>query len=364
MTAGATTPIGAGFLGGGFMAAVHSRAARAARARLVAVASSALDRSEAAAAQLGIESADASAEALLARDDIDVVHVCTPNASHASLASAAIAAGRHVVCEKPLATSAADARRLADELAASGLVGGVPFVYRYHPQVREARARVARGELGALLTLDAAYLQDWLLGESDGNWRADAVAGGPSRAFADIGSHLADLIEFVTGERIVRLSARTRTVYSERGGVSVSNEDIAALVVELSGGALGTLLISQMSPGRKNGLVLELHGAAESLRFEQERPEELWVGRRDGSSILLRDAATAAPEAERFSIVPSGHPMGYQDAFTAFVDDVYAVIRGEEREGMPTFADGARAAVITEVVLESAATAQWIEVPA
>lgn len=352
-----------GLLGGGFMAQVHSAAARAAGADLIGIATSSIDRAADAARRLGVLRAETDAAALLDAPDIDVVHVCTPNATHAALALAAIDAGKHVVCEKPLATSAVDARAVADAADARGVVGAVPFVYRYHPMVREARARVAGGELGALLSLDCAYLQDWMLLQDDDDWRADAATGGPSRAFADIGSHLCDLIEFVTGERIARLTARTRRVFPTRGGREVANEDIAALLFELESGAIGTALISQMAPGRKNALSLELHGSAQSARFEQERPEELWFGAREGSRLLLRDPATAAPDAARVQRVPAGHPMGYQDAFDSFIADVHAAIRGEEPDGLPTFADGVRAAVLTEAVLASAADQSWIEVP-
>ncbi|MFC8679895.1 Gfo/Idh/MocA family protein [Microbacterium ureisolvens] len=353
-----------GLVGGGFMGRVHAAAARRAGARLTAVASSSRDRAEAVARDLGAARAEDDADGVFAASDIDVVHICTPNATHASLAAAALAAGKHVVCEKPLATSAADARELFRAAEETGAVAAVPFVYRYHPMVREARARIADGRLGALLTVDAAYLQDWMLRRQDDDWRADAAAGGPSRAFADIGSHLCDLIEFVSGERIVRLTARTRRVFDERAGRAVSNEDVAALLVETESGALGTLLVSQMAPGRKNALVLELHGTRRSIRFDQERPEELWIGARKASRLLLRDPVTADADSARLQTVPAGHPMGYQDAFDNFVADVYAAIGGAEPDGLPTFADGLRAAVLTEAVLESSLTRNWIEVPA
>ena len=273
---------------------------------------------------------------------------------------AALAAGRHVVCEKPLATTVADARAVVAAADAAGLVGAVPFVYRYHPIVRQARALVAAGELGTILTIDGAYLQDWMQRPGETNWRADAAAGGASRAFADIGSHLCDLLEFVTGRRIVALTARTRTVYPQRRGAEVANEDIAAIVAELDDGALATLLVTQLAPGRKNGLVLEVHGTEQSLRFAQERPEELWIGSAEGSRLVLRDPAA---EGDRgLSLVPAGHPMGYQDAFNAFVADVYAAVRGEDPDGLPTFADGLRAAVITAAVLESATTGAWARI--
>lgn len=344
------------------MARVHGVASRDAGGRLVAVATSTVAGGERAAAALVAERAEADSVSLLHSDDIDLVHICTPNVTHASLALAALRAGKHVVCEKPLATSATDADELAAAAAASDLVAAVPFVYRYHPMVREARVRVRCGELGLLLSLDCSYLQDWMLLPSDDDWRATS-AGGSSRAFADIGSHLCDLIEFVSGERIQRLSARTRTVYDERAGHAVDNEDIAALLVEMESGALGTLLISQMAAGRKNALVIELHGTKQSLRFEQERSEELWLGAREASTMLARDPATAAPDSARLQRVPAGHPMGYQDAFNGFVADVHAAIAGAQPEGLPTFADGLRAARITDAVLRSARDGgRWEEV--
>ncbi len=347
-------------LGAGFMARTHSLAARAAGAGLEAIASSSPARAAEAAAALGYARA-LPADELLAQG-LPVVHICTPNQSHVSYARAALRSGSHVICEKPLATNAAEARELAEEVEAAGRFGAVPFVYRYHPMVREARARIAAGEAGAVLTIAGLYLQDWLLDAADDNWRVGAGAGGPSRAFADIGSHLVDLVEFVSGDRIARLVATTRTVHPERGGQPVDTEDSVALTLELVGGGIGTLLVSQVAPGRKNGLVLEIAGSRESLRFEQEDPERLWVGRRGHSVLLRRDPATLSADAARISSLPAGHPLGYQDAFNAFVADAYAAASGERRDGVPTFADGARAAAITDAVLESARGRRWVEV--
>lgn len=360
-----TRTMRAGFIGGGFMATVHSRAARAARAELVGAASSTPGRAAAAVERLGLGAAYDSFEALLADPDIDVVHICTPNSTHAAFAKAALEAGKHVICEKPLATNSADAAelvRLADEL---GLVAAVPFVYRFHPMAREARARVAAGDTGRLLSVHGAYLQDWLATPGDDDWRVDSALGGPSRAFADIGSHLVDLVEFIAGERIVRLTASTRTVYAERASHSaIETEDLVAVVVELASGALGTLLVSQVAPGRKNALTIELAGTDASLRFEQERPDTLWVGRAEASTLVERDPARLAADAARLSLVPAGHPMGYQDAFNAFVADAYAAIDGARPEGLPSFSDGLRAAQVTEAVLASAQRRDWMEVPA
>jgi len=360
----AQRPLGAAFVGGGFMAEVHSRAARSARARLVGAASSSLASAQKAAVRLGIDVAYPTPEALFADDSVDIVHICTPNATHAGFALAAMAAGRHVICEKPLATSIGDAESLVERVDATGVSATVPFVYRYHPMVREARARVEAGDLGTLLTIHGSYLQDWLLSETDDDWRVDTELGGPSRAFADIGSHLVDLVEFVTGDRITRVAATKRTVYNQRSTHSdIATEDAVALVVETRSGAIGTLLVSQVAPGRKNRLAIEISGSAETIHFNQEQPESLWLGRRTGSEVLTRDSAQLSAEAARLSVLPAGHPLGYQDAFNAFVADSYAAARGEVREGLPTFADGLRAVRITAAVLESSTDGGWIDVP-
>jgi len=345
------------------MAEVHSRAARAAGASLLGLASSSAARAAAAAERYGFERGYESPQELIADPRIDVVHICTPNTTHAPLALAALDAGKHVICEKPLTTSASDAMVLRRRAQETGLVATVPFVYRFHPMVREARARAAAGELGGLLNLSGVYLQDWLLGQDDDNWRVDSAQGGSSRAFADIGSHLVDIIEFVAGDRILRLNAVTRTVFDRRGDRPVDTEDAVAVIVQTVAGAIGTLLVSQVSPGRKNHLTFELAGSRRSLRFEQELPETLWLGGRDRSEVLARDADRLSPDAARLSVLPPGHPLGYQDAFNAFVADSYAAVSGERPDGLPAFEDGYRAVVLTEAVLESAADETWIDVP-
>ncbi|MFP3464209.1 Gfo/Idh/MocA family protein [Leifsonia sp. SIMBA_070] len=347
-------------VGGGFMAEVHTRAARAARADLAGIVSSTPERSVAAADRLGIARAYGSLDELLADDTIDVVHVTTPNALHAEQAAAVLAAGKDVVCEKPLTTSVTDAESLV--AAAEGRTATVPFVYRFHPMVREARSRFASGEAGSVLSINASYLQDWLLGAADDNWRVDADQGGRSRAFADIGSHLVDLVEFISGDRVSRVAATKRTVFAERAAhAGITTEDSAAVVIETRSGALGTLLVSQVAPGRKNRLWLEIAGSSESVAFDQEQPETLWVGRRKGSLLIPRDADQLSHDAARLCVVPSGHPQGYQDAFNAFVADSYAAVAGESPEGLPRFTDGLRAVRITDAVIDSAESGTWIE---
>jgi predicted dehydrogenase len=367
----------AAIVGTGFSGRLQARSIRLAGAHLVAVAASDPERSRRAAQELG---ADRGADAmdLVTADDVDVVHIAAPNALHEPLSLAALAAGKHVVCEKPLATTLEGARRLADAAAAGDVVATVPFVYRFHPMVREMRARVQRGDLGAIRLLHGTYLQDWLLGAADWNWRVDSEQGGASRTFADIGSHWCDLVEFVTGHRITAVSARTATVLPERlrddhretftagdGGtaVPVTTEDLATVQLETDRGALGSLVVSQVSAGRKNRLWLELDGEDAALAFDQEDPERLWEGRRDGARVSLRDPDALDPAAARYATTPAGHPQGYADCFDAFVADTYEAIRNGAPDGLPRFADGLRAAAITDAVMASAASRTWTDVP-
>lgn len=363
--------------GVGFIGQVHVKAAKAAGAEVVAVSGGNPERTAATAERLGV-SRTASSEELAMDPSIDVLHICTPNNSHASLAKLALENGKHVICEKPLATSAADAAEITALASANSLVAAVPFVYRFHPMVREARARVANGETGPLRLIHGSYQQDWLASPDDYSWRVDKSVGGASQAFADIGSHWCDLIEFVTGHRIVRLSAKTLTTVPERavhdgaafssGAASkrkaVDGDDAITMMFQTDKGASGTVLISQVSWGRKNRLWFELDGANQSVVFDQEEAEKLWLGHRASSTTLVRDPASLDPEAARYATLPAGHAQGYDGCFDAFVADVYsAIAAGTAPSGLPMFADGARAAVITETVLASAASETWKEVP-
>jgi predicted dehydrogenase len=222
------------------------------------------------------------------------------------------------------------------------------------------------------------YLQDWLLDAEDDDWRVDPRLGGTSRAFADIGSHWCDLVQFVTGTRIARVLARTETVVPERAVAghasftaagdatgetrAVRTEDVAAVLFETTGGVLGSVVISQISQGRKNRLWFEIDGSEHTLAFDQEHPEELWVGGRQESRTVVRDPAALAPEAARYATLPAGHPQGYQDCFDAFVADSYAAVNGQKPDGLPVLGDGCAAVALTAAVVDSARTRTWTEV--
>jgi predicted dehydrogenase len=375
-----------GVAGAGFIGEVHARSALLAGARLVGVAASTPASGRAAAARLGAARAFDDAEELATDPDVDVVHICTPNHLHAPIAEAALAAGKHVVCEKPLATDPGDAARLATAAAAAGRVATVPFAYRFYPMVREARARVAAGGIGSIRLVHGTYLQDWLATDEDDNWRVDPDLSGPSRAFADIGSHWCDLAEFVTGDRLTAVCAQFSTVVPERVRASgahafaapgssdgtapgerrtVTTEDLAVVLFRTRAGIVGSVVVSQVSPGRKNKLQLEVAGSEATLAFDQEGPESLWVGRRVTSEVVVRDPAHLDPAAAPYAVLPPGHPQGYQQCFDAFVADTYRAIReggAGAVDGLPTFADGARAADITDAVLRSARSGTWEDV--
>lgn len=351
--------------GAGMIARVHLDAVRRTGAPVVGISASTPARAEEAAAALGVPRAYGSSRELVTSDDVDVVHICTPNDAHAELAGLALRAGKHVVCEKPLTTAPATADALAALAAETGLVAAVPFVYRYHPMAAEARARVRDGRAGEVRLVHGHYLQDWLSEPGDTNWRVNAVAGGPSRAFADIGSHWCDLIEWVTGHRIAELTALTQTV--ERTGGRPDTEDVVQLLFRTDRGATGSVTVSQISPGRKNRLWFEVDGTRTALAFDQEAPESLFVGSRGENAAVLRDPAVLSPEAARLSVLPGGHPMGYLDCFAAFVRDVHDAVRtGGTRERaarpFPTFDDAARMVRLTAAVLGSAADRTWKEV--
>ncbi|HEX6601517.1 MAG TPA: Gfo/Idh/MocA family oxidoreductase [Solirubrobacterales bacterium] len=379
----------AGIVGAGFVGRVHARAARLAGARIAGVAASSPERGAEARDELGAAQGFDSAEELVRSEEIDVVHICTPNNLHLPLALAAIEAGKHVICEKPVALDGAEAGELTAAAESAGVLLTVPFVYRYYPTVRELRVRLDDAPPPRLIC--GGYLQDWLLTADDFNWRVDPDLGGASRAFADIGSHWCDLVEFVSGQRIASLVARTATAHEtrragdaasfERAGeepghphlsphtgdnyVPVQTEDLAALLFETDDGATGSLVVSQVSAGRKNRLWVEIAAGEETFAFDQEHPDELTVLRRDAAERVPRDFDTLDPRAARYVTLPGGHPQGYQDCFDAFVAESYAAFAGEgAADGLPGLADGARAVRITEAVLESARLGQWVEVAA
>jgi predicted dehydrogenase len=365
------TDIRAAVVGTGFIGVVHVEALRRLAVQVTGVVGSTPER---AAAKPGLPDPYPSFDAMLADARVDVVHLASPNHLHFEQARAVLAAGKHVVCEKPLgmdSTETAELLRLAEQ---SGLVHAVNFNVRFYPQCQEARARVQAGELGPIKLVSGGYLQDWLLHDTDWNWRLDPALGGSLRAVGDIGSHWLDLVTFVTGSHVESVMADLATFIPVRrkpvgpvetftaGGsgetvdVAMDTEDAAGILLRLDDGARGVLTVSQVSAGRKNRLSFEVDGADRSLAWASERPEELWIGHRDGpNELLLRERGE----------YPPGHAQGFPDTFKELYRAVYrAVAAGgpPPEPDYPTFADGHEEALIGDAIARSHAEQRWVTV--
>ena len=314
--------------------------------------------------------------------DVDVVHNCTPNDLHLPLNSAALEAGKHVLSEKPLARNSAETAALVEIAEESGLVAAVNHCYRYYPLVQHARRTVQRGALGRVYLVHGAYLQDWLLYRSDYNWRVDPARGGPSRALGDIGTHWCDLVQHITGRRITEVCAQKAIIHPTRlkptaeaetfrsadqreaAEVPVVTEDFAAVLVRFEDGVRGMFAVSQVSAGHKNGLVVEIDCAEGALRWEQEDPNRLWIGRRNrANEILAKDPSLVEDRARQYAHYPGGHPEGYPDGFRNLFANVYAHIadRGVPPE-FPTFRESHHLMMLIEAIETSDREGRWVEV--
>jgi predicted dehydrogenase len=366
-----------GLVGPGFVGLHHIDAVRRLGfVDVVAIAGADEQRTRAKAETLGIPKAYGSFEALAADPDVHVVHNTAPNYLHAPVIRAALAHRKHVISEKPLASSGEDAQALWVAAREAGVVHAVTFNYRGNPMVQQARAMVATGETGTVHYVHGAYLQDWLIKPTDFSWRLEPEKGGLSSAVADIGSHWCDLAQHVTGRRIVSVLADLTTVVpvryrprtsreafaaggSDRGEpFEMRSEDLATILVRFEGGAKGVVSVGQVCAGHKNDLWLEVNGADASLRWRQEQQNELWIGRRDGAnSVMAKDPSLLDPAARPYAHLPGGHQEGWPDAFFNVLRDVYSVIANRPGEGpssaFATFEDGYRIACLVDAVLES-----------
>jgi predicted dehydrogenase len=335
--------------------------------------------------QLGIERS-CTFEELLKMEDIQVVHVCTPNFLHYSQSKAALLAGKHVVCEKPLAKDLHEAKELVELAAQTGLVNAVHFNLRYYPLVRQMRVMREKSDLGDVYSVIGSYLQDWLFYETDYNWRLEPDKSGDSRAIADIGSHLMDSLEYITGLKTVAVMADFNTVHKTRkkplkpvetysgkmlqpedyADVPISTEDHANVLLRFDNGNRGVITVSQVSAGRKNQMKLEISGSKKTVHWNSESPNEMWIGNRDGANeSFMRDPSLAYPEARSVISFPGGHNEGFPDTSKQLFKEVYeAVAAGKQPENptFPTFADGYRELLICEKILESNRKQGWVTI--
>ena len=374
--------IGMGLVGPGFVGAHHIDAVRRLGfVDVVAIAASTKASARAKADALHVPKAYDSYEALAADPDVHVIHNTTPNYLHGPVIDAALKHGKHVVSDKPLATTAGESLRLWQAARDAGVVHAVTFNYRGNPLVQQAREMIAGGALGPVHFVHGGYLQDWLLEPTDYSWRLDPAMGGVSSAVADIGSHWCDLVQHVTGQRIVEVLADLTTVIDTRfkppvattafstassgtrEAVGIESEDLAQVLVRFDGGARGSLVVGQVCAGHKNDLWFEANGRRASLAWRQEQQNELWIGRRDAANgTLVKDPSLLGPAARPYAHLPGGHQEAWADAFCNVMRDVYGVIAaraagGATTEARPpafaTFEDGYLAARLVDAVLES-----------
>jgi predicted dehydrogenase len=371
----------AGVVGTGFIGVVHVDALRRLGVEVLGVVGSTPER----AAAKGLAAAYDSYDDLLADERVDVVHLTTPNYLHHPQVRQALAAGKHVVCEKPLAVTSEQSAELVELAAGAGLVNCTNFNLRFYPLVQEARERIRARELGELWNVHGGYLQDWLAHPTDWNWRLEEEKAGALRAVGDIGSHWMDLAQFVTGLRIVEVFADLATMIPIRQrptgevetfasvkaadleDVAVTTEDIAHILLRFENDARGSLVVSQVSVGRKNSLRVEIDGSSGALAWDSERNEELWLGRRDEpNETLIRNAALMHPAAAARTQLPVAHAEGFADTFRELYRAVYAdVARGRpsDEPDYPTFRDGHVENVLCDAVALSNRDRRWVEVP-
>jgi predicted dehydrogenase len=380
------TELHAAVVGTGFIGVVHVDALRRLGVDVLGVVGSSPERARAQSGSVPLPEPYDSFEAMLADERVDVVHLTTPNHLHYPQVRATLEAGKHVVCEKPLALDSTESAELLELAERSGLVHCTNFNIRFYPQCQEARALVADGRLGDVWNVHGGYLQDWLLLPTDWNWRLEPEKGGSLRAVADIGSHWLDLVQFVTRRSVTELVADLATTipvrrrpagevqtFAAAGDVDrvdapMTTEDVAHLLVRFDGGARRSAVISQVSAGWRNSLRFEVDGSRGSLYWDAERHEQLWLGHRGRpNETVTRDPSLLRPEAAARTSLPAGHAEGFGDTFKELYRAVYAAIAAggmPDEPDFPTFADGHRANVLGDAVAASARERRWVEVPA
>lgn len=377
-----------GVIGMGFIGATHIDALRRiGDVEVVAVADVHLPSAQKIASQYGIPKAYGNVDELINDPEVQVVHNCTPNHLHLEINSKIIRAGRHVFSEKPLATSSAESAKMLELLKEqTDLVAGVNFCYRMNPMVQEARRRIAAGEIGRPYLIYGNYLQDFLLFDTDYNWRVEPEYAGASRCVADIGSHWMDLAQTMVGSRITQVcantvialpvrkkptrqvatfSTNTDTSYEER---EVKTEDYAGALLKFENGASGVFQCSEISAGRKNYIEIEVDGSKSSFHWQQEFSDRMWKGNRDtNNEEIIRNPNIMTPEARIYAHLAAGHPEGWNDAFRNNLDAYYGFIRDGKKPGKDpadyaTFEEAHYIMRLTEAIIKSGAEHRWVSV--
>lgn len=374
----------AAVVGTGFIGPVHVEALGRAGVHVSGILGSTPEKSIAAAESLGLPRGYASLDELLADDQVDAVHLTSPNRFHYEQAAAVINAGKHVLCEKPLAMTSAQSRQLVELSNQSNVVAGVAYNVRFYPLCHEAAARVAENEFGDVLHITGSYVQDWLLKDTDFNWRVLAEDGGELRAVSDIGTHWLDLVQFISGQKVVAVCADLQTVHATRqrpvGGaltfsgetsgdaesVAIQTEDAGSILLKFSGGSRGCLHVSQTTAGRKNCGRFEIAGGKQAIAWNSEQPNALWIGHRDRpSETLLRDPALMHDSAAKISSYPGSHCEGFPDTFKQLFKTFYGYVEADDFSAprpFPTFEDGHNEMLLCEAILQSHRQQRWVDV--
>jgi len=378
--------INAGVIGTGFIGPSHIEALRRlGYVNIIAMADINIKVAKEKAEQLTVGKVYGDYKELLADKTIEVVHICTPNYLHYPIAKEALLAGKHVVCEKPLAINPIQGRDLLELVKKTGLVAAVHFNLRFYPLVQQAKAMVEAGELGDILAVNGSYQQDWLLYQTDYNWRLEPEFNGKSRAVADIGSHWLDMIEYITGVKIEKVYADFCTFFtirkksaklfktytgkilksSDYKDIKINTEDYATVLLRFNNGAHGSMTVNQVAAGRKNRLVFELYGTKMSIAWDSENPNEMWIGKRDSKNeLLIKDPSLMNSSVRQYSSYPGGHAEGFPDTSKQLFNNVYKQILAGKEPGFdfPTFEDGYRELILCDAIFDSALKEKWKEV--
>lgn len=378
--------LGIGIAGTGFIGPAHVEGLRRNGLRVLGLAEATPELARQKATELGIPRAYTSLEEMLADSEIHAVHLATPNHLHYPHAKAALLAGKHVVCEKPLATSSTESAelvRLARELKRANAIN---FNLRMYPLVQQARQMVQSGELGEVFIIQGSYLQDWLLFPTDWNWRLQPELGGRLRAVGDIGSHWLDMVTYISGLRVQEVFADFKTVHPVRKkpakpletysgkllqpsdyiDQTITTEDYASILLHFDNGVVGVLTVAQVCSGRKNRLFFEINASRSSIAWDSERPNELWSGHRtQPNQILMKDPALLCPEARAVTSYPGGHNEGFPDTFKHLSAKFYRYLLAGDFSAppdFPTFADGHYEMLLCEAIERSAREQRWVAV--
>jgi predicted dehydrogenase len=380
--------IGVAVIGTGYIGVVHiEQLLRVPNVRIVGVADKNAKLASGIAAQYGIEKVYSDVDQLIADPDVDVIHNCTPNNLHFTINKAAIEAGKQVFSEKPLALSSQESAELVRLAEKHQTVTGINFCYRYYPVVQEAAARVARGDIGTVYNVLGSYLQDWLLYETDYSWRLDPSMAGASNIVGDLGSHWCDLVQFITGLKIVQVMAELRTILpvrkrptnnetltfagasdTEYEDVAISMDEYGSMLMRLENGASVTFTTSQLAAGRKCHIDVQVYGSDGSLAWNHERSAELWLGHRnEANQIFFESPNLQTDQTKHYAKLPSGHPMGYKDAVLNLFSDYYQAVQ-LKREGKTScikcadFKSGHSEMLVLEAAIVSSKSGSWAKV--